>query len=222
MAAASLGNTDALAGDYRALVCLFLYGGNDANNLLVPAGADYAAYATARGGLALPQANVLPIAPITSDGRSFGLHSSLTELKSLFDQRKMAVIANAGTLVEPLTKAQYLNGSGRRPPQLFSHSDQQVQWQTSVPDVASRTGWGGRTGDLMRALNGSAQVSICVSINGNNTFPGRRKHRALRRFLVRLRRPLELRLSEHRRRHERHHPFARARRSPRARPHEPL
>ncbi len=170
MAAASLGNTDALSGDYRALVCLFLYGGNDANNLLVPAGADYAAYATARGGLALPQANVLPIAPITSDGRSFGLHSSLAELKGLFDQRKMAVVANVGTLVEPLTKVQYQNGTGRKPPQLFSHSDQQVQWQTSVPDVASRTGWGGRTGDLMRALNGSAQVSICVSIAGNNTF----------------------------------------------------
>ena len=177
IAAFSLGNSNisALTGDYKALVCLFLYGGNDAGNLIVPAGTDYGAYATIRGTIALPQASILPISPLTTDGRSFGLHPNLTELKTLFDQQKVAILANVGSLVEPLANnTEYRSSSKRKPPQLFSHSDQQAQWQTSVPDVGlgALTGWGGRMGELaaLQALNASGQISVCISIAGNNTF----------------------------------------------------
>ena len=177
IAAFSLGNSDisALTGDYKALICLFLYGGNDAGNLIIPAGSDYAAYAAIRGSIAIPQASVLPISPLTSDGRSFGLHPNLTELKTLFDQQKVAILANVGSLVEPLANVtDYRSSAKRKPPQLFSHSDQQAQWQTSVPDVGLGpvTGWGGRMGELaaLQALNASGQVSVCISIAGNNTF----------------------------------------------------
>ncbi|MGI9172470.1 MAG: DUF1501 domain-containing protein [Chthoniobacterales bacterium] len=169
-------------GDYKALVCLFLYGGNDANNLIVPTNAaDYASYAAARQGLALPQASLLPISPLTySDGRTFGLHPSFVDaptgtgtfpgLQSLFNSGKLAVVNNVGTLVAPVTRAQYLNGTAALPPQLFSHNDQSVHWQTSVPDQPPRTGWGGRMADLLITLNGSAQISMSISLDGTNTF----------------------------------------------------
>ena len=176
IAAFSLGNSDVLSGDYKALVCLFLYGGNDANNMIVPTSTtDYNGYTAARGGIALPLASLLPIIPITTDGRTFGLNGNLTGLKSLFDQQKLAILANVGSLVEPLNGVtDYRLSTKRKPPQLFSHSDQQSQWQTSVPDVGlgAVTGWGGRMGELaaLRALNASGQVSVCISLNGNNTF----------------------------------------------------
>jgi uncharacterized protein (DUF1501 family) len=159
------------SGDYKALVCLFLYGGNDSNNLLIPgSGGDYAGYAAGRGVLALPQASLLPIAPATSDGRSWALHPSLPGLAQLFGQRKMALLGNVGPLLAPLTRDQFLNGTVAAPPQLFSHSDQQTHWQTSIPDQPPRTGWGGRTVDLLRSLNGNAQVSMSMSVAGSNTF----------------------------------------------------
>jgi uncharacterized protein (DUF1501 family) len=164
-------NLVTLGGDYKALVCVFLYGGNDGNNLLVPrTGNDYAQYAAGRGALALPQASLLPITPLTSDGRSWGLHPRMTALQSLFAQHKMALLANVGPLVAPLTRDQFLNGTVAAPPQLFSHSDQQVHWQTSIPDQAPRTGWGGRTADLLHSLNGNAQVSMSMSLAGSNIF----------------------------------------------------
>jgi len=159
------------AGDYKALVCVFLYGGNDGNNLLVPrSGADYTQYAAGRGGLALPQGSLLPITPITNDGRAWGLHPKMTGLQGLFAQHRMAILANVGPLVAPLTRDQFLNGTVAAPPQLFSHSDQQVHWQTSIPDQAPRTGWGGRTADLLHSLNGNAQVSMSMSLAGSNVF----------------------------------------------------
>jgi uncharacterized protein (DUF1501 family) len=160
-----------LAGDYKALVCVFLYGGNDSNNVLVPRGADYAAYAAARGGLALGQASLLPITPLSGGGgRQWGLHPSLTGLRNLFNQQRLALVANVGPLVAPVTRAEYLAGTAALPPQLFSHSDQTVHWQTSLPDQPARTGWGGRVADLLNALNGTAQVSMSMSLAGNNTF----------------------------------------------------
>jgi uncharacterized protein (DUF1501 family) len=162
--------------DYKALVCLFLNGGNDANNLIVPMGAgaasdaaSYEAYRTARSNLALRR-DSLPVAPRTSDGRTWGLHPAVTELKSLFDSGKAALVANVGTLVYPTTKAQYTARSVPLPPQLFSHSDQQVQWQHSVPDKPTSTGWGGRVADLVNAFNSSEQISMSISIAGKNTF----------------------------------------------------
>ncbi len=158
--------------DFRALICLFLYGGNDANNLLVPRdSAGYASYAATRGVLALPQASLLPITPATSDGRAYGLHPSVPELAALFNtNKKLAILANVGTLVAPVTRANYLAGTAALPPQLFSHADQSVQWQTSWPDTPPATGWGGRMADLLISLNGSAQVSMSISLAGTNTF----------------------------------------------------
>ena len=157
--------------DYKALVCLFLAGGNDANNLVVPTDtASYAAYAAGRGALALPQNAVLPITPRTSDGRTWGIHPAMTELKNLFDQGKFAVLANVGTLAYPMTKAQYLNGSVPRPSQLFSHNDQQVEWQSSIADKPFVTGWGGRLADLTNAFNSNNRISMSITLNGQNSF----------------------------------------------------
>ncbi|MDP3072026.1 MAG: DUF1501 domain-containing protein [Opitutaceae bacterium] len=172
----------ALPPDYKALVCLFLAGGNDANNMIVPfdtAGYNAYAAATGRGAIALPQGQLQGITPATGDGRSWALHSSLnadvagtnnTGLKSLFDAGKMALIGNVGTLVVPTTKAQYSARSVPLPPQLFSHNDQQVEWQSSVPDRPFTTGWGGRLADLTHAFNGSSTVSMSISLNGQNSF----------------------------------------------------
>lgn len=157
--------------DYKALICLFLYGGNDANNLLVPHDTSgYASYATARGALAIPQASLLPLTMLNGDGRDFGLHPNLPELQSLFNQGKLGIVANVGTLVAPVTRAQYLAGGAAVPPQLFSHTDQSVQWQTSVPDVISKTGWGGRMADMLQSLNAGSKISLNISIAGTNTF----------------------------------------------------
>ncbi|MBI4625576.1 MAG: DUF1501 domain-containing protein [Verrucomicrobia bacterium] len=172
----------ALPADYKALVCLFLAGGNDANNMIVPFDpAGYAAYASAagRGALALTRAQLLAISPKTDDGRSWALHSSLnadvagtnnTGLKSLFDSGQLAILANVGTLVVPTSKAQYTARAVPLPPQLFSHSDQQVEWQSSVPDKPFATGWGGRLADLTNAFNANNRVSMSISLNGQNSF----------------------------------------------------
>ncbi|MBL9206608.1 MAG: DUF1501 domain-containing protein [Opitutaceae bacterium] len=160
-----------VAGDYKALVCLFLNGGNDANNLIVPSdSAGYAAYAAARSNLALPQTGLLPISPKSSDGRSWALHAAVPELQGLFTSGKAAILANVGTLVYPTTKAQYTGNTVPLPRQLYSHSDQQVQWQTSVPDKPSTTGWGGRVADLVDAFNANNQISMSISLAGVNTF----------------------------------------------------
>lgn len=158
-------------GDFKALVCLFLFGGNDSNNALVPNDpATYRMYAAARGGLALSQSALLPITAAISDGHTYGLHPSLGELRNLFAGGKAAMVANVGTLVAPVTRATYLNRTVQLPPQLFSHADQQTQWQTSWPDSPQGTGWGGRMADLLSSLNGSAQVSMNISLAGTNTF----------------------------------------------------
>ncbi|MCX6954960.1 MAG: DUF1501 domain-containing protein, partial [Verrucomicrobia bacterium] len=166
-----------IASDYKALVCLFLNGGNDANNLIIPMGtgpvtdtASYLSYAAARSNLALPRTGLLPITPKTSDGRTWGLHAAVPELQSLFNSGQMALLANVGTLVYPTTKDQYTKRSIPLPPQLFSHSDQQVQWQHSVPDKPTATGWGGRVADLVNAFNTSDQISMSISVAGKNTF----------------------------------------------------
>jgi uncharacterized protein (DUF1501 family) len=160
-----------VASDYRALVCIFLNGGNDASNLIVPYDASgYAAYASARTALALPQSTLLPILPKTSDGRSFALHPSTGELKNLFEGGKLAILANVGTLVEPTTVAQYKAQSVKLPPQLFSHNDQQAQWQSSIPDQPFKTGWGGRMADLVNSLNTNSAVSMSMTLNGVNSF----------------------------------------------------
>jgi uncharacterized protein (DUF1501 family) len=164
--------TPASGADYKALVCVFLYGGNDSNNMLVPYDAtDYGSYASVRQGLALPQNTLLPINLLAGgDGRLWSLHPTMGGLQSLFSQQKMAILANVGPLVAPVTIDQWNNGTAALPPQLFSHSDQTLHWQTSIPDQPPATGWGGRVADMLRALNGTAQVSMSMSLAGTNTF----------------------------------------------------
>lgn len=161
-------------GDFRSLVCLFLYGGNDANNMVIPVDdATYATYASARGPLAIAQSSLLPLNLTTPDpqGRSFGLHPSMPELQSLFNtDRALAVMANVGTLVEPTTAAQYLRGTAKLPAQLFSHADQQVEWQTGWADGPRTSGWGGRLADLLTSFNNADTISMSISLAGSNTF----------------------------------------------------
>lgn len=158
--------------DYKALVCVFLYGGNDSNNMIVPFDAtDYASYAAVRQGLALPQNTLLPISLLAGgDGRQWSLHPAMTGLQTLFAQQRVAILANVGPLVAPVTLDGWNNGTAALPPQLFSHSDQTLHWQTSIPDQPPTTGWGGRVADMLRALNGTAQISMSMSIAGTNTF----------------------------------------------------
>ena len=157
--------------DYRALVCLFLLGGNDANNLIVPNDtAGYATYAAGRTSLALPQSSLLEIAPKTTDGRSWGLHPSMTALKGLFDSGQLALLGNVGTLSVPTTLAQYKANSVPLPLQLFSHNDQQVEWQSSIADKPFANGWGGRLADLTNAFNSNNRISMSISLNGQNSF----------------------------------------------------
>jgi uncharacterized protein (DUF1501 family) len=141
-------NAFAQGTDYRALVCVFLAGGNDGNNLVVPTTTtEYDAYAAARAasGLAIARDSLLPITP-TGIGSSFGLHPSLAELQTLWNNRRLAVVCNVGPLVQPLSREDYLGGAPR-PYQLFSHSDQIAQWQSAIADRVGQTGWGGRTAD---------------------------------------------------------------------------
>ena len=157
--------------DYKALVVIFLNGGNDGNNMVVPLDATgYNQYSTVRAaaGLAIPQATLLPITP-PSIGTPFGLHPNMPEMQALFNQQRLAVVCNVGPLVQPLTRDQYRNG-GPRPYQLFSHSDQVVTWQSSRPDTRSATGWGGRVADAVRDLNGGALFPVVTSVSGNPLF----------------------------------------------------
>ncbi|MCB1069517.1 MAG: DUF1501 domain-containing protein [Verrucomicrobia bacterium] len=157
--------------DSKILVCLFLYGGNDANNMLVPRDLTaYDAYARDRGILALPRDTLLPLNLPADDGREFGLHPAMAPLQSIFNSQNMAMICNVGTLVAPLTKAEYQAGGAAVPPHLFSHNDQQVQWQTSLPDSPKKVGWGGRMADLLQSLNAGSDISMNISIAGSNFF----------------------------------------------------
>ena len=166
---------------YKALVCLFLAGGNDANNWIVPTDtATYDEYAGLRGILAIPKTSLRPLwsnaagttAYTDADGHTHGFHPACSELETLFKEDKLAVMFNVGTLVRPTTREQYISGNPfYRPPQLFSHSDQVTQWQTSIPDQPPTTGWGGRSADLLNAsANPAGNISMSVSLNGANTF----------------------------------------------------
>lgn len=167
--------TPQAASDYRALVCVFLNGGNDGNNMFVsldqyngPAGSLVEGYANVRNaaGLAIPQASLLPVSPVS--GGSYGFHPNMPEMQNLFNQGKLAVLCNNGPLVEPLTRTTYQNGAGKKPLQLFSHSDQVGLFQTAIANNVSQTGWGGRLADKIQGLNGSATFPSNVSIAGIN------------------------------------------------------
>lgn len=168
--------------DYKALVCIFLSGGNDPNNMIVPLDATgYGNYSSARNasGLALASGTLLPITP-PSIGTQFGLHPSLSPevatpaampgLLPLWTAGKLAVVCNVGPLVFPMTRATYQNNSVQKPYQLFSHSDQVTQWQTSRADTQTQTGWGGLTSDYTLAFNNGVAFPTITSIAGTSAF----------------------------------------------------
>jgi uncharacterized protein (DUF1501 family) len=150
----SLLNALAQSVDYRALVCIFLNGGNDGGNMVIPYD-DYATYSAARSpsGLAIPQSSLLRTGVVPSVGTEFGFHPSLTGLHDLWGQGRLAVVCNVGTLVEPTNRDAYRNRTVEVPLNLFSHSDQINQWQTSVSNSASPSGWGGRAADKIGDFN---------------------------------------------------------------------
>lgn len=161
--------TPQAASDYKALVCVFLNGGNDGNNMFVDLN-QYTQYSNVRSAaqLAIPQASFLPVAPVS--GGSYGFHPNMPEIQNLFNQGKCAVLCNSGPLVEPLTRTTYQNGTGKKPLQLFSHSDQVGLFQTSIADTVSQTGWGGRLADKTASLNGGSTFPSNVSIAGVNLY----------------------------------------------------
>ncbi len=158
--------------DYKALVCLFLAGGNDSNNLILPTvTSEYNNYAAIRTPiLAIPQGAILNTNFYDAAGHGYGLHPAMPELLTLFGEGKLAPVLNTGTLLYPMTRAQYQAGILAKPPQLFSHADQVTQWQTSIPDSPALTGWGGRCADLLNSVQPGAPISLSVSLAGANTF----------------------------------------------------
>jgi uncharacterized protein (DUF1501 family) len=159
------------ATDYKALVCVFMFGGNDGNNTVIPLDtAGYAQYAAARpaaSGIQLAQGTLLPIQPVNT-GTPLGLHPALTQVQALFRQNKAAVLANVGTLLAPTSQAQY--AAGQRPLSLYSHSDQQAQWQSAISSAAAGTGWGGRLADSVAAYNAGTGFPVVTSLDGTVLF----------------------------------------------------
>src|ERR1700722_20438972 len=168
-ALAKFGEMNALAAGgsgYQALVCIFLAGGNDGHNTVIPittAQQNYSLYAANRGPLALAQSSLLPVA---AGNDTYGLHPSLVEIQSLYNAKKAAILANVGMLVEPTNRTSYLaaNGNNTVPAFLFSHSDQTTQWQTSIPNGIASSGWGGRIADSLQSANSSANFPAVTSI----------------------------------------------------------
>jgi uncharacterized protein (DUF1501 family) len=146
---------------YQALVCIFMFGGNDANNTIVPIDSRYGAYQTMRGPVALGQATLLP-----ADTSGYGLHPSLVNVQRLYNERRAALVFNVGTLVQPTTKGT-LNSS-MLPRNLYSHSDQTQQWQSSDPNGGG-TGWGGRINDLVAGQN-TGLLPPGITVNGGNAL----------------------------------------------------
>jgi uncharacterized protein (DUF1501 family) len=156
--------------DYKAIVCVFLFGGSDSNNMIIPV-TDYAQYAATRtvaSNVAITQAQLLQF---PAAGKTYGFHPSFAPLTPTYASGKLAVIANAGTLIRPLTKAQYQAGTNR-PNNLFSHSDQQNAWMGQISGQPVATGWAGRSGDTasIAALSASSKLPVTISVSGKQVF----------------------------------------------------
>ncbi|QQV76352.1 DUF1501 domain-containing protein [Sphingomonas aliaeris] len=163
----------ATASDYKALVCIFLYGGNDYANTLPPYdAASYAQYLAARSNIAHTReslaATVLTPSVALPGGRQYAMAPTMGPLAQLFAAGKTAVMLNVGTLVQPTTKAQFTSNAVKLPPKLFSHNDQQSYFQASNPEGAT-SGWGGRIGDLFQSGNGSSTLT-CINASGNAVY----------------------------------------------------
>lgn len=160
-------SAQAAGEDYRALVCVFLFGGNDQTNTVIPFdAAEYSAYQAARPSIALPTTSLTPLGAVAAQGgRSFALPNELAPLASLYASGRMAILANVGPLIVPTTKPQFQNASVPLPPKLFSHNDQQSVWQSSGAEGAT-VGWGGRIADLLVAANAN-QTFTAISVSGS-------------------------------------------------------
>ena len=173
MASAAMDNSMLipLNGDYKAMVCLMLAGGNDSFNMLMPKGdTEYSEYATTRSNLAIPQNDIIQINPNTTDGRTFGLHPAMPDVQQLFESGDLGFLCNVGTLIEPSTKTDIIDGVVQTPLGLFSHSDQIQQWQTGRPHERTNVGWGGRIADLVQSMNSNTNISMNISLQGSNVF----------------------------------------------------
>ncbi|MEM7797634.1 MAG: DUF1501 domain-containing protein [Chloroflexota bacterium] len=174
--------------DYKALVCIFLAGGNDSNNMLVPAGTaggspPRADYEGSRTNVALPVNQLHPL-NLPNNTRAFnrdygggtypmGIHPSAKPIADLFNAGELGIVCNVGSLLYPIgTREDYVQKLVETPPRLFAHNTQQMQWQTSIPDQVGAVGWGGRLADLLDAgYNGDAsKASMSISLAGINTF----------------------------------------------------
>ncbi len=157
--------------DYKALVCLFLSGGNDSYNMLVPLdNRAYNDYATTRSELALDKSKLLKINPLNTRGKKYGLHPSLQNMQQLFESRHLAFLVNIGALIQPTEPEEVRKKSVPLPLGLFSHSDQQKHWMTAMPHRRTSVGWGGRIADRMRDVNPDNSISMNISISGSNIF----------------------------------------------------
>ena len=167
MNAMAIDNSMVLAsGDYKALVCIMLEGGNDSFNMLIPTNQSaYNTYSEVRSNLAVPQADILGL-----NGVEYGLHPSLGGMQNLFNNGHLSFISNVGTLVEPVTKDSVWQNDTKLPLGLFSHSDQTRQWQTGLPHERSSVGWGGKIADLISDQNNNQKISMNLSLNGGNVF----------------------------------------------------
>ncbi|WP_035357614.1 DUF1501 domain-containing protein [Edaphobacter aggregans] len=159
--------TESPSTDYKALVCIFLFGGNDGNNMLVPFDPNgYSNYASLRGPLALPQNQLLQLASMPN----FSLHGNLPEVRQLIDSGAAALVANVGTLIQPTTRDD-VAALRNLPSNLFSHTDQQLQWQNASQSASTPTGWAGRMSDLLGGtFNSSASIPMITSMAGDTLF----------------------------------------------------
>jgi len=156
------------ANGYKAMVCFFLHGGNDSFNMLMPrTSTEYNHYATTRSNLAIAQNDILPIGGV---GGNFGVHPSLIDVQQMYNNGDLSFIANVGSMIEPITKTQYLNGSTPVPLGLFSHLDQYNHWQNASPNQRINKGWGGRIADLVSSANTNTNISMNLSLSGTNIF----------------------------------------------------
>jgi len=176
-AAAMSDSTVIGGGDYKAMVCILLSGGNDSYNMLAPhTQGEYDDYALvrgadrSRGGVALTRGSLLQINPDNTPGRTFGLHPSMPHTRDMFNDGKVAFVANVGTLIESLTPQEFYAESKRTPVGLLSHSDQTQQWMTALPQERSGIGWGGRIADMVNDMNTDPNLSMNISMGGTNIF----------------------------------------------------
>ena len=161
---------------YKALVCLFLEGGNDSFNLLTPMEPEeFARYKLTRADLALEQQSLLELTHREGGGRRFGVHPSMPEVRDLYNQGKLSFVCNVGTLVEPTNLAAINNYTARLPLGLYSHADQVMHWQTSTPDTRGSIGWAGRAAEVLHSLNETDAISMNISLSGTNVFQSGKK-----------------------------------------------